>query len=137
MLYIYSNGISELDKVNFNKILGFASITPGETRYVDLDHEDISTKNIDFIIAISPKSIKAVIRDLTESKRYPVSSLLGKDAIDKENKFFLYCIPLTFMEMLGSQEDKTLTWNKEPSRMPSYKIYFCRYKSAVKTLQRY
>lgn len=112
MLYVYSNGISEVDRNNFGHIMSYTQVQQHEIRYVDLNYEDVKIEEKGCVIAVGTVAIKAVIADLAKKKIYSATQLVGKDCIDEARKFFLYCIPQTFTEMISTQEDKDQVWAK-------------------------
>jgi hypothetical protein len=124
MLYICSDNISDIDRGIFEKILEMAKIKSHEVRFVDLAHEDPEMLNKSAVVAVGTIGIRAVIKDLTASKMYTASQLVGKDVVDTENNFFVYNIPITFTDMMGAEEDKMMVWHKVSQMAEIYRDWF-------------
>ena len=123
MIYVYGNNITVGDKKNFNMIMGYAQVEEHEMRYIDLEHEDVMARDQNYVIAVGTKAMKAVTRDLTSSGLYSVTQLVGKDCIDLASKFLLYCIPMSFTEMVTNKEDKDLVWMKVQDMVQNYRTW--------------
>lgn len=124
MLYICSDNITDIDRGIIEKILAMAKIEPHEIRYVDLAHEDPDMQNKSAVLAVGTTGIRSVIKDLTKSKMYTASQLVGKDVVDRENNFFVYNVPISFTDMMGLEEDKLMVWHKISQMATIYREWY-------------
>lgn len=110
-LYIIGSSISAKDREAFNLFITHKNFKE-DVIYVDVESEDVNIQNKHAVVAVGGKALKAIIKDIKDTKIYDITRVLGCDLTDVKSKFFLRNIPHSFTEMLANPENKKEVWKK-------------------------
>lgn len=122
MLYVYGGKFESIDKDNLRMILGHAGVEPHRIRFVDLSCEDVDIEGRNCVLTIG-SSFRPVSRAIVAAGLYKYADLLG-DVIDRDNKFFLFNLPMEVAQMMSNDEDKQFAWDKISNMATGFNTWY-------------
>jgi hypothetical protein len=112
MLFIYGTNLSALDKSSLKKILGHAGISEERLCFVDTAYEDLNVGRGKCFLGVGKQAVRLLARALIEEGCFKTTDFFGNDLLDVNSGFFFYNVGLEVTEIMASQENKDVIWDK-------------------------